>query len=237
MQDQVVKPIFLSVNQLTGLFNNSQQESSILDDHQNYNNYFLTQDSLVDIPLEFSFQALHLINSQNTIIDIQNNEKHNTNVLVSKELYQQIMLKMEQNRYLSEQYQQMIRENQEQILKRKKIEDQNAEMLDQNFQIKREIFEMQQKIMICQSAIPLRQDKQIIELKNQYKKLQAKLAEKRDTQQSTIPTENSTVDSNKSNSYYCNTSRLVKLDQSSSQHQSKKPFRSRNNSFIKIVKN
>ncbi|CAD8201424.1 unnamed protein product [Paramecium octaurelia] len=235
MQDQVVKPIFLSVNQLTELFNNSQQETSILDDNNNF--LFLTQDSFVDFPLEFSFQALHMINSQKTIKDIQNKEKPINNVLVSKDVYQQIMSKMEQNRNLSEQYQQMMRENQEQLQKRKKLEDQNTAIIDQNFQIKREIQEMKQKLLICQSALPLRTDQQIIELRNQSKELQAKLAEKPDTQQLAVLTEISTVDSDKSNSYYCNTSRLVKLDQQSSQHQSKKPYRSRNNSFVKIVKN
>ncbi|CAK83995.1 unnamed protein product (macronuclear) [Paramecium tetraurelia] len=235
MQDQVVKPIFLSVNQLTELFNNPQQETSILDDHNNL--LFLTQDSFVDFPLEFSFQALHMMNSQKTIKDNKNNEKPINNVLVSKDVYQQIMSKMEHNRNLSEKYQQMMRENQEQIQKRKKLEDQNAAIMDQNFQIKREIQEMKQKLQICQSAIPLRKDQQIIELRNQSKELQAKLAEKRDTQQSAVLTENSTVGSKKSNSYYCNTNRLVKLDQRSSQPQSKKPYRSRNNSFVKIVQN
>lgn len=40
---------------------------------------------------------------------------------------------------------------------------------------------MKQKLLIAQSAIPLRRDKQIIELKNQLKELQLKSAEKRDT--------------------------------------------------------
>ncbi|CAD8121121.1 unnamed protein product [Paramecium sonneborni] len=237
MQDQVFKAIYLSQNQFNELFSDSLQESSILDDHQNYDNHFPNQDSLADLPLEFSFSALHLINSQKSINDVQNKEKPPTNVLISKEQYQLIMLKMEQNKKLSEQNQQMIKENQEQIQKRKKLEDQNAAMLDQNFQIKREIQEMKQKLFICQSAITLRKDKQINELRNQYKELQVKAANKQDTQQSTILTENSTVDSDKSNSYYCNTSRLVRVDQSSSHHQTKKPYRSRNNSFVKIVKN
>ncbi|CAD8104535.1 unnamed protein product [Paramecium primaurelia] len=237
MQDQVVKPIYLSINQLTELFNNSLQDSSTLDDPHHNQNHIPNQDSFADLPLEFSFSALHLINSQKIINDSQNNDKPQTNILVSKEQYQLIMLKMEQNRKLSEQYQKMIKENQEQIQNRKLLEDQNAAMLDQNFQIKREIQEMKQKLLICQSAIPLRKDKQIIQLRNQYKELQAKLAEKCETQQSTILTENSTADSDKSNSYYCNTSRLVRVDQSSSHHQTKKPYRSRNNSFVKIVKN
>ncbi|CAD8123512.1 unnamed protein product [Paramecium sonneborni] len=236
MQDQVVKPIYLSVNQLTDLFSDPQQNSVILDDHQNYDNNFPNQDSFADLPLEFSFSALNLINSEKTIKEIQNKEKPPTSVLVSKEYYQMIMLKMELNRKLSEQNQQMIKENQELIQKRKQLEDQNAVMLDQNFQIKRDISEMKQKLFISQSALPLRKDKQIIELRNQYKELQVKASQRQETQ-STIMTENSTADSDKSNSYYCNTSRLVRVDQSSSHHQATKPYRSRNNSFVKIVKN
>ncbi|CAD8111540.1 unnamed protein product [Paramecium primaurelia] len=232
MQDQFLNPIYLSAHQLVDLFNNSQPEIKFEDESKIVSKNNL--DSPPEQTQEFSFSEFQQINSNNSIPD---NNIDTTNFILTKDQYVQLISQIELNKRLNQQYHQLLKENQEQLQKRKQLEDQNSQMLDSNFQIKREIQEIKQKLFITQSALQLRKDKQIIELKTQLKELQHKLSEKRDTLQSTTYTENSTVESEKSNSQYCNTSRLVRVDQSSSHHQSIKPYKSRNNSLIKLIKN
>ncbi|CAD8201622.1 unnamed protein product [Paramecium pentaurelia] len=232
MQNQFLSPIYLSAHQLAELFNNSQSEIKFGNESKIVSQTNL--DSPPEQPHEFSFSEFQQINSNSSIPE---NNIETANFIVTKEQYIQLISQVELNKQLNQQYHQLIKENQEQLQKRKQLEDENAEMLDSNFQIKREIQEIKQKLFITQSALQLRKDKQIIELKNQLKELQQKQSEKRDTLQSITFTENSTVESEKSNSQYCNTSRLVRVDQSSSHHQSIKPYKSRNNSLIKLIKN
>ncbi|CAD8109985.1 unnamed protein product [Paramecium primaurelia] len=232
MQDQFLSPIYLSAQQLAELFNNSQSEIKFGNESKIVSQTNL--DSPPEQPHEFSFSEIQQINSNSSIPE---NNIETANFIVTKEQYIQLISQVELNKQLNQQYHQLLKENQEQLQKRKQLEDENAEMLDSNFQIKREIQEIKQKLFITQSALQLRKDKQIIELKNQLKELQQKQSEKRDTLQSITFTENSTVESEKSNSQYCNTSRLVRVDQSSSHHQSIKLYKSRNNSLIKLIKN
>ncbi|CAD8204260.1 unnamed protein product [Paramecium octaurelia] len=230
MQDQFVSPIYLSAHQLADLFNNSQAEIKFGNESKIVSSTNL--DSPPEQTHEFSFSEFQQINSNPSIPDIET-----ANCIVTKEQYMQILSQIELNEKLKSQYHQLFKENQEQLQIRKQLEDKNADILDSNFQIKREIQEIKQKLFITQSALQLRKDKQIIELKNQLKELQHKQSEKRDTLQSITFTENSTVESEKSNSQYCNTSRLVRVDQSSSHHQSIKHYECRNNSLIKLIKN
>ncbi|CAK61203.1 unnamed protein product (macronuclear) [Paramecium tetraurelia] len=230
MQDQFVNPIYLSAHQLADLFNNSQAEIKFGNESKIVSSINL--DSPPEQTHEFSFSEFQQINSNPSIPDIET-----ANCIVTKEQYMQILSQIELNEKLKSQYHQLFKENQEQLQIRKQFENKNADILDSNFQIKREIQEIKQKLFITQSAIKLRKDKQIIELKNQLKELQHKQSEKRDTLQSITFTENSTVESEKSNSQYCNTSRLVRVDQSSSHHQSIKHNQCRNNSLIKLFKN
>ncbi|CAD8122077.1 unnamed protein product [Paramecium sonneborni] len=232
MQDQFLNPIYLSAHQLADLFNNSQPDIKSFDESKILSS--IHPDSPSQQQHEFSFSELQQINSNHSIPD---NHIETSNLIVTKDQYLQIISQIEFNIKLNQQYHQLLKENQEQLQKRKQLEDQNSEMLDSNFQIKREIQEIKQKLFITQSALQLRKDKQVIELKNQLKELQHKISEKRDTIQSNNFTENSTVESEKSNSQYCNTSRLVRVEQSSSYHQSNNPFKSRNNSLNKLIKN